>query len=361
MTENERAREAVVAALERVVEPQSGRSVVALGIVKTAAVCDGVVRVVYQLAPNNAAPETQTALRSGTLEVLRALDGIRSVDVEFAVVQPPTHSLPGVKNVIAVGAGKGGVGKSTVAVLLACGLQKQGYKVGLLDADVYGPSLPKLTGTEGHTPQQDADGRIVPPQRNGIPIMSMGYLVPSNQAIVWRGPMAQKYVSEFLNRGAWGELDYLIVDLPPGTGDIPLTLSQTIPLTGAVVVCTPQDLALLDATKAVLMYQKLNVEVLGMVENMSYYLCPQCGHRAEIFSHGGCEEAARGLGLPFLGSVPLHLSIRVNSDAGEPFESFSKADPLIIDALTGVTARLVEEVERHLRERLPLPQIRMRG
>lgn len=361
MTENERARQVVVTALEQVIEPQSGRSVISVGAVRTAAVCDGIVRVVYQLAPENAAPAVQTALRDRTLETLKVLDGVRSVDVEFAVAQTPTHTLPGVKHVIAVGAGKGGVGKSTVAVLLACGLQRLGFKVGLLDADVYGPSLPKLTGTEGLMPEQDSEGRIVPPQRNGIPIMSMGYLIPPNQAIVWRGPMAQKYVSEFLNRAAWGELDYLIVDLPPGTGDIPLTLSQTIPLTGAVVVCTPQDLALLDATKAVRMYQKLNVEILGMVENMSYYLCPQCGHRAEIFSHGGCEDAARGLGTPFLGSLPLHLSIRVNSDAGEPFENFSKADPLIIDALGGVTARLVEEVERHVRERLPLPQIRMRS
>lgn len=260
--------------------------------------------------------------------------------------QPSRQPLPGVNHVIAVGAGKGGVGKSTIAVLYAVGLQRRGWRVGLLDADVYGPSLPKMTGTEGAQPQPGPDGRIIPPQREGIPIMSMGYMVPPDQAIVWRGPMAQKYVKEFLDRGAWGELDVLIVDLPPGTGDIPLTLAQSIPLSGAVIVCTPQDIALLDAIKALRMYQKLGVEPLGIVENMSYYVCPQCGHRDEIFDHGGCEEAARQLGVPFLGGIPLNISIRQSGDLGRPFDNFTGGDPLVAEALEHCVTRLIEELGR---------------
>ncbi len=254
--------------------------------------------------------------------------------------------LPGVKHVIAVGAGKGGVGKSTLAVLLAVGLQRRGMKVGLLDADVYGPSLPKMTGTEGAQPEAGPDGKIIPPRREGIPIMSMGYLVSPGQAIVWRGPMAQKYVKEFLDRGDWGQLDALIVDLPPGTGDIPLTLAQSIPLSGAVVVCTPQDIALLDAVKALRMYEKLGVAALGLIENMSYYLCPQCGHRDEIFDHGGCEEAARQLGVPFLGAIPLNIGIRQSGDLGRPFDNFTAADPLVVEALEQCSDRLLEELDR---------------
>lgn len=192
-------------------------------------------------------------------------------------------------------------------------------------------------------------------------IMSMGYIVPRDQAVIWRGPMAQKYVKEFLDRAVWGELDYLIVDLPPGTGDIPLTLAQSIPLTGAVVVCTPQDVALLDAIKAFRMYQKLGVEPLGLVENMSYYLCPQCGHREHIFDHGGCERAARELGVTFLGGIPLNLAIRVSGDAGRPADIFTKADSFVVEALNGVVAGFVREVERRQAARRPLPQLKISG
>ncbi len=258
---------------------------------------------------------------------------------------PQNGPLPGVRNVLAVGAGKGGVGKSTLAVLLAYGLQRRGFRTGLLDADVYGPSVPKLTGTESAQPSPGENGRIVPPQRDGIPIMSMGYLVPPDQAIVWRGPMAQKYVKEFLDRGDWGQLDFLIVDLPPGTGDIPLTLAQSIPLTGAIVVCTPQDVALLDAIKAVRMYEKLGVETLGLIENMSYYVCPQCGHRDEIFSHGGCEHAAAQLGVPFLGAIPLNIAIRINGDAGRPLDCFTRTEGYVTDALEAVVTRLCETLQ----------------
>jgi ATP-binding protein involved in chromosome partitioning len=267
--------------------------------------------------------------------------------------------LPGVRHSIAIGAGKGGVGKSTVAVLAAVGLQRRGLKVGLLDADVYGPSLPKITGTTNGEPEVTEDGRVAPVEFDGIKILSMGYLVPPDQAVIWRGPMAQKYVKEFLDRGAWDDLDYLIVDLPPGTGDIPLTLAQTIPLTGAVVVCTPQDLALLDAVKALRMYQKLGVEPLGMVENMSYYVCPHCGQREHIFGQGGVEKAASELGVPFLGGIPLNVAIREFGDAGQPMANFTKTDADVGQALEHFVQRLTEEVAARAGSRKPLPQLRI--
>ncbi len=354
-------KDSIAAALRAVVDPASNRDVVALGLLRNVALCDGVVKVTYQLPADTATQPLQRALTEQTRSVVGRMEGVTGVEVDFNIVaQRPTNSLPGVKNVIAVGAGKGGVGKSTLAVLFAAGLQRLGFKTGLLDADVYGPSIPKLTGTENAQPYTDAEGHLIPPSRDGIPIMSMGYLVPPDQAVIWRGPMAQKYVKEFLDRGLWGELDHLIVDLPPGTGDIPLTLAQSIPLTGAVIVCTPQDVALLDAIKALRMYEKLGVEPLGIVENMSYYLCPQCGHRAEIFDHGGVERAASELGIPFLGGIPLNIAIRKNSDAGRMFDNFTKSEPHVVSAIESVVSRLAAEVDKRIRQRMPLPQLTIR-
>ncbi|MEW6197824.1 MAG: Mrp/NBP35 family ATP-binding protein [Planctomycetota bacterium] len=274
---------------------------------------------------------------------------------------PPTPTpLPGVTHVIAVGAGKGGVGKSTVALLAAFGLRRKGARTALLDADVYGPSLPKLTGTEGRRLDLDESGRVRPIDADGVKVVSMGHLVGPEQAVIWRGPMAQKYVKEFLDRTDWGEIDYLFVDLPPGTGDIPLTLAQTIPLTGAVVVCTPQEVALLDAVRALRMYQKLGVEPLGIVENMSYYVCPHCGHRDEIFSHGGAQKAAGELGVPFLGAIPLNGVVRISGDAGRPLANFTEADPPVIAALEDFVARLESAVSTQAAKRTPLPQVRIR-
>lgn len=274
-------------------------------------------------------------------------------------IPPAATPLPGVKHVIAVGAGKGGVGKSTVALLAAFGLRRKGARTALLDADVYGPSLPKLTGTEGRRLDLDEAGRVRPIDAEGVKVVSMGHLVSPEQAVIWRGPMAQKYVKEFLDRTDWGEIDYLFVDLPPGTGDIPLTLAQTIPLTGAVVVCTPQDVALLDAVRALRMYQKLGVEPLGIVENMSYYVCPHCGNRDEIFSHGGAQKAAGDLGVPFLGAIPLNAAVRVSGDAGRPVANFTEADPPVIAALEDFVARLVSAVSAQAGKRTPLPQVRI--
>ena len=274
---------------------------------------------------------------------------------------PPTVGLPNVKHVVAVGAGKGGVGKSTVAMLAAFGLAREGAHVGLLDADVYGPSLPKLTGTEGQQLNLDDRGRVLPVDAQGVKLVSMGHLIGPDQAVIWRGPMAQKYVKEFLDRTEWGELDYLFVDLPPGTGDIPLTLAQSIPLTGAVVVCTPQDVALQDAIRALRMYQKLGVPPLGIVENMSYYICPHCGHRDEIFSHGGAEQAAKSLGVPFLGAIPLNIGIRAHGDAGQPLANFSQTEPYILEALNDFLKRTRAAIAAQAGKRMPLPQVKITG
>jgi ATP-binding protein involved in chromosome partitioning len=285
---------------------------------------------------------------------------IRSMPVERgqAAGTPPPTPLVGVEHVVAIGAGKGGVGKSTVAVLAAVGLLRRGLRTGLLDADVYGPSLPKLTGTEGQQLDLDENGRVRPAEADGLKLVSMGYLVPPDQAVIWRGPMAQKYVKEFLDRTDWGGLDYLFVDLPPGTGDIPLTLAQSIPLTGAVVICTPQDVALQDAIRALRMYEKLGVEPLGIVENMSYYVCPHCGHRDEIFSHGGAAKAAKELGVPFLGALPLNGAIRAHGDAGRPGACFVDAEPYMVEALNGFVERLRGVIADQARKRMPLPQLK---
>jgi ATP-binding protein involved in chromosome partitioning len=225
--------------------------------------------------------------------------------------------LPGVRNTIAVASGKGGVGKSTVAANLAVALRRAGARVGLLDADVYGPSIPTLMGAEGPLTHTGGD-KVLPLEVHGVRIMSMGFFLPKEEAVIWRGPMLHKMVQEFVGRVEWGELDYLIIDLPPGTGDIQLSLCQTIPLTGAVIVSTPQDVALEVASKAILMFKKLKVPILGIVENMSYHVCAHCGQREDIFGHGGARAASGQAGIPFLGEIPLHAAIRVQSDAGQP-------------------------------------------
>jgi ATP-binding protein involved in chromosome partitioning len=355
------SREAIQAALAGIIDSQTRKDLVSLGYIRNIAYCDGVARVLLSVPQPAATEQAQRQWQQAVVEALMRLPGMRAVNVDFAL-RPPEHAnlLPGVRNVLAVGAGKGGVGKSTVTVLLAVGLQRLGYRVGILDADVYGPSVPKLTGTEEAEPQMDAQtGRIIPPESGGVKILSMGYLVDRNQAVVWRGPMAQKYVREFLERGDWGALDYLIVDLPPGTGDIPLTLAQSIPLTGAVVVCTPQDVALLDALKALRMYQKLGVDVLGMVENMSYYICPHCGQREEIFAHGGARRAAQESDVPFLGEIPLNVRIREYGDAGQPGACFVRVEPAVLAALEGVVRSLVSAVEA--RGARPQPTLTITG
>ena len=225
--------------------------------------------------------------------------------------------IPGIAAVIAVASGKGGVGKSTTALNLALGLRDLGLRVGLLDADIYGPSVPRLTGIR-QKPALNAEKKMIPIQRFGLAIMSIGFLVEEETAMIWRGPMVMSAITQMLRDVAWGTLDILVVDMPPGTGDAQLTLAQNVPLKGAVIISTPQDLSLIDARRGLAMFKKVNVPVLGIVENMSYFQCPECGTRSDIFGHGGARLEAERLGVPFLGEIPLHMSIRVTSDAGTP-------------------------------------------
>ncbi|MBR1195741.1 Mrp/NBP35 family ATP-binding protein [Bradyrhizobium sp. AUGA SZCCT0240] len=225
--------------------------------------------------------------------------------------------IPGVAAVIAVASGKGGVGKSTTALNLALGLRDLGLRVGLLDADIYGPSVPRLTGIH-EKPKLNDDRKMIPIERFGLAIMSIGFLVEEETAMIWRGPMVMSAITQMLRDVAWGTLDILVVDMPPGTGDAQLTLAQNVPLKGAVIISTPQDLSLIDARRGLAMFKKVNVPVLGIVENMSYFQCPHCGTRSDIFGHGGARHEAERLGVPFLGEVPLHMSIRTTSDSGNP-------------------------------------------
>ncbi|MDA1091473.1 MAG: iron-sulfur cluster carrier protein ApbC, partial [Proteobacteria bacterium] len=225
--------------------------------------------------------------------------------------------LPGVKSIVAVASGKGGVGKSTTAVNLALGLAVSGKKVGLLDADIYGPSMPRMMGISGQP--SSSDGKNLDPMENyGIKVMSMGFLVEEDTPMIWRGPMVQSALEQMMRDVNWGELDALIIDMPPGTGDAQLTMAQRVPLTGAIIVSTPQDIALLDARRGLNMFRKVDVPVLGLIENMSYFNCPHCGERSDIFSHGGAKAEAEKLGMDFLGEIPLHMDIRETSDSGKP-------------------------------------------
>jgi ATP-binding protein involved in chromosome partitioning len=249
---------------------------------------------------------------------------------------------PGVAAVIAVASGKGGVGKSTTALNLALGLRDLGLRVGLLDADIYGPSVPRLTGIN-EKPQLDDNRKMIPIQRFGLSIMSIGFLVEEDTAMIWRGPMVMSAITQMLRDVAWGTLDILVVDMPPGTGDAQLTLAQNVPLKGAVIISTPQDLSLIDARRGLAMFKKVNVPVLGIVENMSYFQCPECGTRSDIFGHGGARQEAERLGVPFLGEIPLHMAIRTTSDEG---------NPVVISEPDGPHAAIYRAIGAKVREQL---------
>jgi ATP-binding protein involved in chromosome partitioning len=250
--------------------------------------------------------------------------------------------IPGTSAVIAVASGKGGVGKSTTALNLALGLRDLGLKVGLLDADIYGPSVPRLTGLRDK-PELTADKKMVPLQRFGLSIMSIGFLIEEDRAMVWRGPMVMQALTQMLREVAWGTLDVLVVDMPPGTGDAQLTLAQNVPLQGAVIVSTPQDLSLIDARRGLAMFRQVNVPVLGIIENMSYFQCPHCGTRSDIFGHGGARHEAERLGVPFLGEIPLHIDIRTTSDAG---------NPVVVSAPDGPHAAIYRSIAGAVRDAL---------
>jgi len=264
--------------------------------------------------------------------------------------------VPGVANIIAVASGKGGVGKSTVAVNFALALKEQGLRVGILDADIYGPSMPRLLGLKGE-PQQVAD-KLAPMEAYGVKAMSMGFLVDEETPMIWRGPMVMSALSQMLKDVAWGELDVLVVDMPPGTGDAQLTMAQQVPLAGAVIVSTPQDLALIDARKGLNMFRKVNVPVLGLVENMSAFVCPHCGERSDIFGHGGAKAEAARLGVPFLGEVPLLSAIRETSDSGRPVVATAPISPAA-EAFREIAARAVAALEQNKGQVRAAPSIVM--
>lgn len=253
--------------------------------------------------------------------------------------------LTNVKNIIAVASGKGGVGKSTVAANLALALHLQGKKVGLLDADIYGPSIPTLFGLKDKQPAVDPEKKkLLPLEKFGLKIMSIGFLMKENDAVIWRGPMIHKMIQQFLDDVYWGDLDYLIIDLPPGTGDVQLSLSQLIPMTGSVIVTTPQDIALADVVRGIAMFQKVGVPVLGVIENMSYFSCPNCEHRTEIFSHGGGKKMAEQHKVSFLGEIPLDPKTREGSDSGTPIVMLASAS-FPSKCFQEITVKLVEQVE----------------
>ncbi|MFQ5929407.1 MAG: iron-sulfur cluster carrier protein ApbC [Acidobacteriota bacterium] len=310
----------ILEALKSIQDPDLGRDIVSLGFVKDVKLCAGVAAVTIELT--TPACPVKDQMREQAKQAILALPGIEEANVQMTAQVRPSSSqarsfLPGVKNVIPVGSGKGGVGKSTVSANLAVALAQSGAEVGLMDADVYGPSIPTLMGISGK-PAVDVNNQIIPITQYDLKVISMGFFLPQEKAVIWRGPMLDKMMAQFLGGVQWGELDYLIIDLPPGTGDIQLSLCQKVSLTGAVVVSTPQDVALNVAQKAIAMFQQLNTPVLGLIENMSYYVCSHCGHRDEIFGTGGARQVSERRRLPFLGDIPLSTDIRKRSDQGRP-------------------------------------------
>ncbi len=322
--------------LKSVKYPGFSRDIVSFGMVKDIAI--GVSRVVVQIAPSTGNADVIAQVRS---EVLAVLERLVELPIEVEILQPggqsrqerpaqpqpqpqphghahpPKPQIPGIQNVIAVASGKGGVGKSTVSVNLAAALASMGKRVGVLDADVYGPSVPLMLGLK-ERPKSTEDKKIIPLSKYNLKVMSMGFLLTDDQAVVWRGPMIDKLLTEFIRNVEWGELDVLVVDLPPGTGDAQLTMVQKAPLSGGVIVTTPQDVALADVRRGMQMFEEVHVPVLGVVENMSYLVCSSCGHRAHVFSHGGGAEVAKQFNVPLLGEIPLVRDIVQGGDEGTP-------------------------------------------
>lgn len=310
----------ILDALRRVQDPDLHKDIVSLNMV-TAVVVDGGAVAVTVCLTTPACPMKER-IKSDCEAAIKSVPGVDRVTVTMTAevkqgkVEAGRTPIEGVRNIIAVGSGKGGVGKSTTAVNLAVALGKLGARTGILDADIYGPNVPGMVGATGRP--KVIDNRIIPIVAHGIACMSMGFMVEEDTPLVWRGPMLHGVLKQLLQDVKWGQLDYLVIDLPPGTGDVQLSLSQTVPVTGAVIVTTPQNVALQDAKKGVAMFQKVNVPILGIIENMSYYLCPKCGHRDEIFDTAGGENAARKLNVPFLGRIPLNTQIRESMDVGKP-------------------------------------------
>jgi ATP-binding protein involved in chromosome partitioning len=357
------SKDQILAALAKVPSP-NGVALPDARVLSDVVVSDG--KVFFSLTVDAAAVKAWEPVRKAAEDAVRAISGVQSALVALTAErsgasgsQPqrpvgqsaprPAHpadkvqpGIPGVDAVIAVASGKGGVGKSTTAVNLALGLRDLGLKVGMLDADIYGPSLPKLLAIR-EKPQTVGGTRLKPIERYGLTVMSIGFLIDEETPMIWRGPMVMSAITQMLREVEWGTLDVMVVDMPPGTGDAQLTMAQQVPLKGAVIVSTPQDLALIDARRGVAMFKRVNVPVLGVVENMSYFLCPSCGTRSDIFGHGGAQKEAERLGVPFLGEVPLHMTIREKSDSGRP---------VVATEPDGPHARIYREIAAKVRDQI---------
>jgi ATP-binding protein involved in chromosome partitioning len=372
---------AVRSVLETVVDPVTAKSVVALGMVSGIATRGGHVAVTLDVDPSRGA--ALEPLRQACEQAVRTLPGVLSATAVLTAERAapaappaprrgpaagpsrPAHAhgpasggrieVPGVKHIIAIASGKGGVGKSTTAVNLALGLAANGVGTGLLDADIYGPSMPRMLAVRDKP--ESADGKQLKPiERYGLRTMSIGYIVNEETPMIWRGPMVSSALEQMLRDVQWGELDVLVVDMPPGTGDAQLTLAQRVALSGAVIVSTPQDIALIDARKGLNMFRKVAVPVLGIVENMSYFVCPKCGERSEIFGHGGAHVEADKLGVPFLGEIPLHLDIRTTSDSGCPIV-VAQPDSPHAQAYRNIAGRVWKQLSAPNRGARPAPKI----
>jgi len=353
---------AVLDALRAVTDPDLHKDIVTLGFVKDLRIADSSVSFVVELT--TPACPVKDLLRDQARTVVLAVPGVTRVDVQMtaqvrAVGRPELGRAPvnGVKNIIAVGAGKGGVGKTTLSVNLAVALAKRGSRVAILDGDMYGPNVPIMLGLKT---QLETDGaKIIPAERYGVQVVSMGFLTQDDAPVIWRGPMLHGAIQQFFRDVNWRDVDYLIVDMPPGTGDVALSLSQTVPVAGAVLVTTPQTVSLADTRRAVAMYRKLNIPPIGLIENMSYFICPGCGKESDIFGKGGGEKLAAEMSVPFLGSIPLHQPIRAGSDAGVPIvESDPDSAPAraIIAAADRVAAQI--SISAHARRAIPLTEVR---
>jgi ATP-binding protein involved in chromosome partitioning len=360
----------ILDALGRIDDPDKGADIVSLGMVSGLIIRDG--NVAFAIEVESERGPRLEPLRKAAEKAVETLPGVLSVTAVLTAQAPPRGrpvspppsaagvrtargAVPGVGAIVAVASGKGGVGKSTVAANLALGLRANGLRVGVLDADIYGPSMPRMLGISGRPRSRDGK-TLIPMENYGLKCMSMGFLVPEDTPMIWRGPMVMSALQQMLREVEWGELDIMIADMPPGTGDAQLTMAQQVPLAGAVIVSTPQDIALLDARKGLNMFTKVDVPVLGIVENMSYFLCPHCGGRSEIFSHGGARQEAERLGTEFLGEVPLDLKIRETSDGGTPITIADPDNPHAV-VFRQMAARIWDKVAGERADRRTPPRI----
>ena len=372
----------ILDSLKGIIDPASGKDIVSLGMVAGLVIKDGNVGFAIEVDPERGAE--LEPLRREAEQKVHALAGVVSASVVLTAerkspsqppqgqataqpaggpaqaARPPGGSgseVPGVRSIVAIASGKGGVGKSTTATNLALAFAGLGLKVGILDADIYGPSQPRMLGISGRP--DSPDGKALMPMENyAVKCMSMGFLVPDDTPMIWRGPMVQSALQQMLREVLWGEIDILVVDMPPGTGDAQLTMAQQVPLAGAVIVSTPQDIALIDARKGLNMFRKVNVPVLGIIENMSLFICPNCGHESHIFSHGGAKEVANELGMDFLGEIPLDIEIRETSDSGKPIVA-SNPDSPHAKAYVAIAERIWRKVSEGLSGGRSAPKIIM--